>query len=100
MPRRGAERLGDALARTLSKKGLDQELRIRTLNEKWRRAVGTEIAAQTRVIAFRRGVFEVEVASSALLQELASVYREDIMQSLATGSEPIAVRAIRFRLPG
>ena len=100
MPQRRAERLGKVLARTLSKKGLDQELRIRALKGKWRRAVGVEIASHTRVVAFSRGVLQVEVDSSALLQELASMYREGISHSLASGDNPLAVREIRFRLPG
>ena len=99
MARHRPERLGEALARSLSKRGLGERLRVHALNEKWRRAVGEEIAPHTRVLSFARGVLRVQVDSSALLQELASVYTEAITRSLGSGEGPLAVRQIRFQLP-
>lgn len=100
MARRKANRLGDALARVLSKKGLREGLRLEGVRQKWRQAVGEDLAARTRVVSFQRGVLRVEVQSSALLQELASIYKEGLTRSLATGDSPLAVRDIHFRLPG
>ena len=100
MARRKAERLGDALARVLSKSGLDEGIRLESVRQKWRQAVGEELAARTRVISFRRGVLRVEVQSSALLQELACVYKEEITRSLVAGDSPLPVRDMRFQLPG
>ncbi len=99
MSRRRITKLGDAVSRVLSESGVAGGLRLEAVREKWRAAVGQEIAARTRVLGFTRGVLRVEVTSSALLQELASVYRGTITRSLAAGDRPVTVRDIRFELP-
>ena len=98
MAKSGPEHLSDALAHVFSAGGLGQALRLRSLRERWRRAVGEDIGTRTRLLGFKRGVLRVEVESSSLLQELASVYKQAILDSLASGEEPLAVRDIRFQL--
>lgn len=67
----------------------------------WRRAVGPEIAAQSAVRGLARGVLEVEVESAALLQELATFYRRDILAALKGRGAALAdVTELRLRLGG
>jgi len=63
--------LGDALKGFLRSNGLEALLKYPKLTRKWREVVGPEVAAQSRVQAFRHGVVEIAVASSSLKNDLA-----------------------------
>src|SRR5579859_2445761 len=77
--RKGAEPIGDLLGKLLAREpGLAREM----TEAAWREAVGPEVAGMTSVRGVRDGVLTVEVASSALLQELATFYRSSILSSM------------------
>jgi hypothetical protein len=96
----GPEGLGDILGRvvTYQKKrgwGVDENIR-----SKWVEVAGSEIAARTSVVSFKRKILRVRVDSSALLAELEGVYRKQLVISLAEGDNPVYVRNISFQLSG
>ena len=64
----------------------------------WRQVAGDEIAAQTRVGGIKSGVLHVTVTSSALLGELVSFLKPDILKKLKHEHAELRVRDIKFRL--
>src|SRR5947208_170180 len=84
----GPELLGEVLARLFTARGWGRRQARLHLERAWAEAVGPEFAAQTRVVALRRGVLEVVVANAVLLQELAHFHKRRLLEGL------------RGRLPG
>jgi len=62
--------LGEALKAYLRASGLDTLVRYPGPVKAWQEAVGAEVAEHARVFSFRRGVLEVAVDSSALMNEM------------------------------
>ncbi len=95
----GPERLGDAIARFLDGSALGRTAEREALEGAWRGALGSEaIAAKTRLLGLGppAGVLRVEVASAALLQELATFERERLIEALRKAVPE--VRDVRFKL--
>jgi predicted nucleic acid-binding Zn ribbon protein len=63
----------------------------------WQRVAGEAIAAQTRVGSLRRGVLEIVVASSPLLQEL-TFRKAALCAALAAALPEQRIEALRFRV--
>lgn len=64
---------------------------------RWHEVVGEAISSHTRVVDVQAGVLHVDVDSPALLQELATYYREKILESLREHEDFGNIREIRFR---
>ena len=65
--------------------------------EAWRAAAGDSLAKFTRPGAIKRGVLEVVVANSTLMQEL-SYQKGDIVQRLTQLLPDETIRDLRFRV--
>ena len=94
----GVRPLGEALAAYMRASGVGKAIEQSSIERRWRAAVGEEIAEHTRAVRLDRGVLEVDVDSSALLQELSAFYRDKILASLRSGDHPLRVADIRFRV--
>lgn len=92
------ESVGELLDRWLKKHRVRQRIDAASLFGRWRDAVGEELSRETRVVDVRAGELVVEVSSSALLNELSTYGRQDILDSLRGFEEFRGVRTIRFRL--
>jgi predicted nucleic acid-binding Zn ribbon protein len=93
------EALGPILAQYLKDSGLLRPQTVRRLAEAWGVAAGTETAAHTRLVGFRKNVLEVEVDSAARLHELANFGKPGLLARLAAALPTCHVQDIRFR-PG
>jgi predicted nucleic acid-binding Zn ribbon protein len=80
--RKNALQIGELLKKYLKHHGIDKLLRFQKIYEFWSKAVGEELAKQTRVVALRRNVLTIEVASSPLLAELAGYRKHELLESL------------------
>lgn len=97
--RPGAEALGDLLAGFLKASKTGRDLARDALEARWSETVGPEVAASSRVRGYRDGLLTIEVASSALLQELSTFYGASILAVLKAKGGPFGeVREIAFRL--
>jgi len=94
---RGPESLGDVLGRLLAARGWGRSSERGRLEQAWAEAVGPEQQAQTRVLAIRRGVLEVEVRSSVLQQELAQFHKRKLLKSLRESLPQLTVTDLKFR---
>lgn len=94
---RGPERLGPVLSRLFALRGWGRKQGRLQLERAWAEAAGPEHAAQTRVGALRRGVLEIVVASSVLLQELASYHKRRLLEQLRRRLPGVTLTDLRFR---
>jgi predicted nucleic acid-binding Zn ribbon protein len=93
----GPEPLGEILARLITARGWGRRQARLHLERAWAAAVGAEHEEQTRVLGFRRGVFEVEVNSPVLLQELASYQKRKLLAKLRASLPNHTLTDLRFR---
>lgn len=52
------------------------------IRELWKKSVDLEVASESEVISFNRGVLTVEVSSSSLIQELRQFHYEPLLADL------------------
>jgi predicted nucleic acid-binding Zn ribbon protein len=67
------------------------------LETAWREVAGESLAGRTRVGAVRRGVWEITVETSALLQQITFQQRA-LLQQLQDKKPHFAIRQLRFRV--
>lgn len=90
--------VADLLDKWLKKNKVKQRVDPASLFGRWRDVVGEKVARRTRVVDVRSGELIVEVSSSALLNELSTYYRQEILDSLRGVEAFRSVKRIRFRL--
>ncbi len=88
----------EALKSYLKSSGLDTLLRNQAVLKAWQKVAGQEIAGQTRIVGFNRGVLTIEVASSSLYAELNTFYLKDLANSIQNEMGNRKVRRIKLRL--
>ena len=92
-----ARPMRDLLSQLLAKRGYAQVQTANVCAGAWREAVGTKLAGQTRPGHVRRGVLEVLVSNSAVLQELAFA-KVKAVKALVRLIPEQQIRDIRFRV--
>jgi predicted nucleic acid-binding Zn ribbon protein len=98
--RREPQAIASILSELISRSGL---ARVRTqehLEDAWREAIGEPGARYTRVGALRRGVLEILVANSVLLQELAGFQKQHLLDRIREILQSERIFDLRFRLDG
>ena len=95
--RREPERIGNLLAQLMARTGFAGRQAAAACEQAWREAAGPLLAAQSRPGRVRRGVLEVVVSSSALVQEL-SFQKQHLLASLQQRLPEQGIRNIRFRV--
>ena len=96
--RRGPQQIGDILGELIARRGIARLRGQQHLETAWRHAVGEPGARHTRVGALRRGVLEIMVANSVLLQELAGFQKQTLLERLREALDSQQIRDLRFRL--
>lgn len=95
---RGPEPLAEILSRLFTARGWGRRQERIRLEQAWADAVvACGVAPQTRVIALRRGVLEVAVASAVLLQELAHFQKRRLLEEVRRRLPNVRVDDLRFR---
>jgi predicted nucleic acid-binding Zn ribbon protein len=94
---RGPEPLKEILARLMAARGWGRRQGRLHLERAWEEAVGEEHARRTRVLGLRRGVLEVEVAGSVLLQELAHYHKRGLLKKVKAVLPNETIQDLRFR---
>ncbi|HEX6963387.1 MAG TPA: DUF721 domain-containing protein [Lacipirellula sp.] len=89
--------IADVIAQVVQKRGYAQVRAAGQWNEAWREAAGEAFAAVTEVGQLRRGVLEVTVASSLVMQEL-TFEKERILDHLQTARPDAGIKQLRFRV--
>jgi predicted nucleic acid-binding Zn ribbon protein len=89
--------IGDVLAELLARRGYARVRSAGACAEAWRAAAGERLAASTRATGVRRGVLEVLVANSTLVQEI-SFEKQNLIRRLAELAPEEKIRDLRFRV--
>jgi predicted nucleic acid-binding Zn ribbon protein len=89
--------VGNVLSQLLAKRGYAQIQTAATCDAAWREAVGEKLAANTRPGSVKRGVLEVLVRNSSVLQELAFV-KAKVVKILIKLVPEQNIRDVRFRV--
>jgi hypothetical protein len=92
-----AKPMRDVLSQLLAKRGYAQVQTAACCQAAWREAVGDKLAADTRPGSVRRGILEVLVRNSSVLQEL-SFAKAGIVKSLTRLVPDQRIRDVRFRV--
>jgi predicted nucleic acid-binding Zn ribbon protein len=93
----GPERLGDILGRLFTARGWGRRQERLRVEEAWAEAVGPAAAGQTRVGALRRGVLEVVVGNSVLMQEIAHFQKRRLLEEVRRRLPGTRIHDLRFR---
>jgi predicted nucleic acid-binding Zn ribbon protein len=94
---KGPELVGDILSRLFAARGWGRRQERLHLERAWADAAGADLAKATRVAGLHRGVLEVEVANSALLQELAHFHKRRLLEQLRPRLSGVTLNDLRFR---
>jgi hypothetical protein len=86
------------LSQLFAARGYGRVQADRQLRTVWQQVAGDEIAGQTRVGGIKGGVLHVGVANSALLGELVSFLKAELLRKMNAEHAELRVRDIKFRL--
>ena len=89
--------IGNVIAQLVQRKGYAQVRVASERDEAWRTAIGQQLAPMTRVGAMRRGVLEILVANSLVMQEL-TFRKPDLISLLAKALPKHKISDLRFRV--
>jgi predicted nucleic acid-binding Zn ribbon protein len=87
----------DVLSQLLAKRGYGHIQTAATCEAAWREAVGEKLAVHTRPGNVRRGVLEVLVSNSSVVQELAFL-KAKLVKILTKLVPEQQIRDVRFRV--
>ncbi len=93
MPKTAARWVSQIIAR----RGIAETQSSNELETVWREVVGEVLAGQTRVGGVRRGVCEITVENSALLQQI-SFQQRDFLRQIQAKKPHFAIQNFRFRV--
>ena len=96
--RRGPRPLTDILGELFAARGFSRLHARKELEDAWNAAVGDPAWRQTRLGEVRRGVLNVTVAHSALLEELASFRKAELLAAVREAAPGTVIHDIRFRV--
>jgi len=93
-----ARPFGEIARELLKHKRFHEKGRFGPLSDQWRALVGEELAARTRICAFKDGVLVVDVESSVLLQELTGFLKGQLLAGLQASAAGRDVVDLRLKL--
>lgn len=96
--RRGPRALADILGELFTARGYGRSLARQELEDAWSAAVGEPLCRQTHLGEVRRGVLNVSVSHSALLEELAAFRKAELLAALRQGAPGTTIHDIRFKV--
>ncbi len=91
------KKMAEALSKLMARKGYGRVLASGALAAAWQEAAGERLAGHTRAGNVSRGVLEVFVRSSAVLQELTFA-KSQILKRLIANSTESKIRSLKFKL--
>jgi len=97
-PNRGPRPLSDILGELFTVRGYGRLRARQELEDAWNAAVGEPNCCQTRLDEVSRGVLNVTVAHSTLLEELAAFHKPALLAALRSGAPATTIHDIRFRV--
>lgn len=97
VPIRPAQPIAAVMGQLLAKRGYAQVQAAASCDQAWRSAVGSRFQKDTRPGPVRRGILEITVRNSLILQELTFV-KLDLVRKLATLAPEHKIKDLKFRV--
>lgn len=97
VPVRPAKAIGSVMGQLLAKKGYGQVQAAKSCAAAWQEAVGSRFEKDTRCGAVRRGILEVTVGSSLVLQELTFL-KSQLVKDLARLAPEHKITGLKFKV--
>lgn len=94
---RGPQRVGSVVARLLARTGYAQEQASEALAAAWATSAPAHLAGHSRPGLIRRGVLDVYVTHSAIVQEM-TFHRSEIIERLKAKLPTAGITDIRCRM--
>jgi predicted nucleic acid-binding Zn ribbon protein len=91
------KKLQSVMAQLMVKRGYGRQQTSAALADHWREVAGEFVAEHTRIGELRRGVLNVTVANSMLMQEL-SFEKQSLLEKLSARLPDQKLRDFRFRV--
>ncbi len=91
------QRIGDVLAQLMARRGYAREQSFERYAEVWRQVAGEMLAACSRATQVRRGVLEVLVSNSTMIQEI-TFQKSDLVKRLAAALPEENIRDLKLRV--
>lgn len=92
--------MGAALSQLIALKGLANTRGDEQLTETWNTIAGERIAERTAVMGVHRGVLQIAVVSSAMMNELAAFHKGRLVNEFKENHAELKIKDIKFRLRG
>jgi len=92
------EPIKEVLARLFTARGWGRRQGRLHLERAWTEAVGHEYDAHTRVLGLKRGIFEIEVDSAVLVQELMHYHKRRLLETLRAKLTGQTIKELRFKV--
>lgn len=86
------------ISELIALKGLARVHGIEQIQQAWRTVAGDQIGRKSRVMELTRGVLNVGVSNSGLLNELAGFHKQMLLEQLQQQFGHLKIRDIKFRL--
>jgi predicted nucleic acid-binding Zn ribbon protein len=96
---RGPEPIKEILSRLFAARGWGRVQERLLLEESWAKVIGAAGAGHTRVGTMKRGVLEIQVDNTVLMQELAHYQKRNLLEKLRQQLPGMKLTDLRFR-PG
>jgi hypothetical protein len=97
-PEPDPEPIKEVLSRLFVARGWGRRQGRLHLERAWAEAVGSEYEDDTRILGFKRGILEIEVASAVLMQELAHYHKRRLLRALQAKLPGETIKDVRFRV--
>jgi predicted nucleic acid-binding Zn ribbon protein len=94
---RSPKRISNVLAQLVNRRGYAQIRAAGEREEAWEAVAGEQLAAVTQLSVLRRGVFEVIVANSLLIQEL-TFRKEELLRALQQILPDAGIKQLKFKV--
>ena len=94
---RSPKRIGNVIAQLVNRRGYAQIHVAGEREDAWHAIVGEQFAKRSRFAALRRGTFEVLVANSLMMQELA-FRKEELLKALQQILPDAGVKQLKFKI--
>lgn len=95
--KKGPENLGDILGKLFAARGWGRKNDRLRLEAAWAEAAGPQLLKETRVMVVRRGVMEIEVKNSVLMQELAQYHKRNLLGKLRKQLPSLTLTDLKFK---
>jgi hypothetical protein len=97
-PSHGPRALSDILGELFTVRGYSRLQARQQLEDAWNKAVGEPMCCQTQLGEVRRGVLNVTVAHSTLLEELVAFRKPALLTALRCNAPATLIHDIRFQV--